>query len=167
MPPAPSGSRADADSDCAQYLVYLGWLIIELVFVVVYIIETKGTHPPPLLSSPLLSPPTPGRSAHDTSKHTGRTLEETAALFDGEQSPQALMQTGGEAATMSRHVAPHRMSRPGIWIEEEKSTVTDVVEMRDSASRRVSDRTMSQTMSMSRYDDGHSIDSQSRICEAL
>ncbi|KAI0787699.1 general substrate transporter [Fomes fomentarius] len=118
------------------YLVYLGWLIIELVFVVVYIIETKG-----------------------------RTLEETAALFDGEQSPQALMQTGGEAATMSRHVAPHRMSRPGIWIEEEKSTVTDVVEMRDSAPRRMSDRTMSQTMSMSRYDD--SIDSQSRICEAL
>ena len=102
----------------------------------------------------------------------GRTLEETAALFDGEQSPQALMQTGGEAATMSRHMAPHRMSRPGIWIEEEKSTVTDVVEMRESAPRRVSDRTMSQTMSisMSRYDeeDGRSIDSQSRICaEAL
>jgi hypothetical protein len=32
---------------------------------------------------------------------SGRTLEETAALFDGEQSPQDLAQMGGEAATIS------------------------------------------------------------------
>ena len=53
-------------------MVYCGWLIIELVFVVTYIVETKG-----------------------------RTLEETAALFDGEREPQDLVQRGGEAATMN------------------------------------------------------------------
>ena len=31
---------------------------------------------------------------------SGRTLEETAALFDGESVPRDLMTTGGEAATM-------------------------------------------------------------------
>ena len=56
----------------SQYLVYCGWLIIELVFVVTYIVETKG-----------------------------RTLEETAALFDGDREPQDLVQRGGEAATMT------------------------------------------------------------------
>ncbi|KAI0671714.1 general substrate transporter [Trametes maxima] len=86
------------------YLVYCGWLIIELVFVVVYIIETKG-----------------------------RTLEETAALFDGEQRPHALMQTGGQAATLSLGVP----RTPGIWVQEEKSTVADIVEMRDATPRRV------------------------------
>ena len=77
------------------------------------------------------------------------------------------MQTGGEAATMMSRHAPQR--GPGIWIEEEKSTVTDVVEMSESAARRISDRTMSQTVSMSRYDeeDVRSVDSQSRIYHAL
>ncbi|KIK63084.1 hypothetical protein GYMLUDRAFT_163887 [Collybiopsis luxurians FD-317 M1] len=54
------------------YLVYCGFLIIELVFVVSFIVETKG-----------------------------RTLEETAVLFDGEQPQQDLAFTGGEAATMN------------------------------------------------------------------
>ncbi|KAI0684104.1 general substrate transporter [Cytidiella melzeri] len=54
------------------YLVYCGWLIIELVFIVTNIVETRG-----------------------------RTLEETAALFDGEQPPQDLVHRGGEAATMT------------------------------------------------------------------
>ncbi|TFK94102.1 general substrate transporter [Polyporus arcularius HHB13444] len=125
------------------YLVYLGWLIIELVFVVTYVIETKG-----------------------------RTLEETAALFDGEQQPQVLVQTGGEAANLSMNIVARG---PGIWVEQEKSTVTDVVELRTSGSshspRRISDRTMSQTqsMSMSRYEEDElSEHSQSRIiCEAV
>ena len=52
--------------------MYCGWLIIELVFVITYVVETRG-----------------------------RTLEETAALFDGEQPPQDLVQRGGEAATMT------------------------------------------------------------------
>ncbi|KAJ4477179.1 hypothetical protein J3R30DRAFT_3291440 [Lentinula aciculospora] len=54
------------------YIVYCGLLIIELVFVVSFIVETRG-----------------------------RTLEETAALFDGEQPQQDLAITGGEAATMN------------------------------------------------------------------
>ena len=109
------------------------------------------------------------------SRDTGRTLEETAALFDGEQQPQVLMQTGGEAATLSMNVVARG---PGIWIEQEKSTVTDVVELRTSGSmssrspRHISDRMMSntQTTSMSRYDeeDEESDDSGSRIvCEAV
>lgn len=109
------------------------------------------------------------------SRDTGRTLEETAALFDGEQQPQVLMQTGGEAATLSMNVVARG---PGIRIEQEKSTVTDVVELRTSGSmssrspRHISDRMMShtQTTSMSRYDeeDEQSDDSGSRIvCEAV
>jgi len=54
------------------YIAYCGWLIIELVFVVVYIVETKG-----------------------------RTLEETSVLFDGEEQHQDLVAMGGEAATMT------------------------------------------------------------------
>ncbi|KAF9223402.1 general substrate transporter [Gyrodon lividus] len=54
------------------YLVYCGWLVIELLFVSVYIIETKG-----------------------------RTLEETAALFDGETVPRDITERGEEAATMA------------------------------------------------------------------
>ncbi|KAJ7475863.1 general substrate transporter [Mycena latifolia] len=60
------------------YLVYLGWLAIELVFIYFYIVETKG-----------------------------RTLEETAILFDGEERRDDLAQMGGEAATthLSRAIA--------------------------------------------------------------
>lgn len=85
------------------------------------------------------------------------------------------MQTGGEAATLSMNIVARG---PGIWIEQEKSTVTDVVELRTSGSgsrsspRRISDHTMSQThtVSMNRYDeeDEPSEHSQSRIvCEAM
>ncbi|TFK40369.1 general substrate transporter [Crucibulum laeve] len=66
------------------YIVYCAWLIIELVFVVVYIIETRG-----------------------------RTLEETAALFDGDEQPQDLVAMGGEAATMTM-----TMSR-GVMVQQE------------------------------------------------
>ncbi|KAJ7170699.1 general substrate transporter [Mycena crocata] len=60
------------------YLVYLGWLAIELVFIFVYVVETKG-----------------------------RTLEETAIIFDGEQMRDDLAHMGGEAATthLSRAIA--------------------------------------------------------------
>ncbi|KAH6913115.1 hexose transporter [Coprinopsis sp. MPI-PUGE-AT-0042] len=51
------------------YLVYCGWLIIELGFVLAFVVETKG-----------------------------RTLEETAALFDGEDQSFDLLTTGGDAA---------------------------------------------------------------------
>ncbi|SJL09794.1 related to transporter (major facilitator superfamily) [Armillaria ostoyae] len=67
------------------YIVYCGWLIIELVFVVAFIVETKG-----------------------------RTLEETAALFDGDEQPQDLANMGGEAATltMNRGLALQLQERP-------------------------------------------------------
>ncbi|KAF5327749.1 hypothetical protein D9619_004841 [Psilocybe cf. subviscida] len=54
------------------YIFYCGWLIIELVFIYFFIVETKG-----------------------------RTLEETAALFDGEQNSGDLQDFGGQAAAMS------------------------------------------------------------------
>ncbi|KAG5637163.1 hypothetical protein H0H81_005566 [Sphagnurus paluster] len=54
------------------YLVYCGWLVVELAFIVAFIVETRG-----------------------------RTLEETSALFDGEQPSQDLVVMGGEAATMT------------------------------------------------------------------
>ncbi|KAF4597167.1 hypothetical protein EYR40_007618 [Pleurotus pulmonarius] len=54
------------------YLVYVGWLLFELIFVVMCVVETKG-----------------------------RTLEETAALFDGDHQQQDLVLMGGEAATMT------------------------------------------------------------------
>ncbi|KAF9003948.1 hypothetical protein BDQ17DRAFT_1424917 [Cyathus striatus] len=69
------------------YIVYCAWLIIELVFIVVFIIETKG-----------------------------RTLEETAALFDGEEQQQDLAIMGGDAATMTM-----TMSR-GILVHQEVHT---------------------------------------------
>ncbi|KAF7336639.1 Hexose transporterarabidopsis thliana mutm-like protein-1 [Mycena venus] len=60
------------------YLVYLGWLAFELAFIWFYVVETKG-----------------------------RTLEETAILFDGEARRNDLAYMGGEAATthLSRAIA--------------------------------------------------------------
>jgi len=60
------------------YLVYLGWLVVELLFIWYYVVETKG-----------------------------HTLEETAIIFDGEQRQEDLAYMGGEAATtrLSRAMA--------------------------------------------------------------
>ncbi|KAF8206409.1 general substrate transporter [Mycena galopus ATCC 62051] len=60
------------------YVVYLGWLAVELLFIWFYVVETKG-----------------------------RTLEETAILFDGEDKREDLANMGGEAATahLSRGIA--------------------------------------------------------------
>ncbi|PPQ98744.1 lactose permease [Panaeolus cyanescens] len=66
------------------YIVYCGWLIFELLFIIFFIVETKG-----------------------------RTLEETAALFDGDEQPHDLVAMGGEAASMTM-----RMSR-GIVLTAE------------------------------------------------
>ncbi|EMD31323.1 hypothetical protein CERSUDRAFT_119885 [Gelatoporia subvermispora B] len=88
------------------YLVYCGWLIIELVFIVCYLVETKG-----------------------------RTLEETSALFDGEQQPEVLMHTGGEAATMSVARANHSMSRV-VWPDDnEKPVGSDFLELQEAPSQ--------------------------------
>jgi len=72
------------------YLVYCGWLVFELVFVLKFIIETKG-----------------------------RTLEETAALFDGDQSPEDLVQMGNEAATQTFIQMPPRELVEDHWQVEE------------------------------------------------
>ncbi|THH33177.1 hypothetical protein EUX98_g973 [Antrodiella citrinella] len=84
------------------YLVYCGWLIIELVFVLSFVVETRG-----------------------------RTLEETAALFDGEEQPQDLVQLGGEAATqtMTRANIAKLQLRQRDVLPEEKGPV-EFLEMR-------------------------------------
>ena len=67
------------------------------------------------------------------------------------------MHTGGNAATMSLNVAgPSRGG--GIWIEQEKSVVTDVMEMRESSSGglRTAHISSQPSVSVSRYDDEES-----------
>ncbi|KAJ7650242.1 general substrate transporter [Roridomyces roridus] len=66
------------------YLLYLGWLVVELLFIWRYIVETKG-----------------------------RTLEETAIIFDGEDKQKDLAHMGGEAATthLSRAIALQERTR--------------------------------------------------------
>ncbi|KAF9475387.1 general substrate transporter [Pholiota conissans] len=54
------------------YVVYCVWLLVELIFVFFFVVETKG-----------------------------RTLEETASLFDGNEKSTDLAAMGGVAATMS------------------------------------------------------------------
>jgi len=73
------------------YLVYCGWLVLELLFIMVYIIETRG-----------------------------RTLEETAALFDGERGPQEIEEKGGEAATMTMNQLTSRTGRREKGLAEEE-----------------------------------------------
>lgn len=94
------------------YVVYCGWLIFELVFIYFFIVETKGTsfNNPNYLQYDWLG-----------DCHTGRTLEETAALFDGDEQPQDLAVMGGEAAVMTQ-----RMSRiHGISIRVETTAVEE------------------------------------------
>lgn len=67
------------------YLVYCAWLVVELIFVVWFIVETKG-----------------------------RTLEETAAIFDGEQQERDLAMAGGTAATTSIRVR-HNEGDGGVF----------------------------------------------------
>ncbi|KAG8800186.1 hypothetical protein FRC17_006948 [Serendipita sp. 399] len=56
------------------YIVYCCWLVFELIYVFLYLVETKG-----------------------------KTLEETAALFDGKEVVQNIENVGNEAAHQSRH----------------------------------------------------------------
>lgn len=61
-----------------------------------------------------------------SSRCLGRTLEETAALFDGDEQPQDLIAMGGEAATMTM-----TMSRGGA-LQERRSLVNISEEIEDS-----------------------------------
>ncbi|KAG8810087.1 hypothetical protein FRC17_003104 [Serendipita sp. 399] len=56
------------------YIVYCCWLGFEFVYIFLYLVETKG-----------------------------KTLEETAALFDGKEVVQNIENVGNEAAHQSRH----------------------------------------------------------------
>ncbi|KAK7033140.1 hypothetical protein R3P38DRAFT_3313203 [Favolaschia claudopus] len=73
------------------YLVYLGWLVFELLFILRYVVETKG-----------------------------RTLEETAIIFDGEAKQEHLAHMGGEAATT-------HLSRAIVLQERTRSSNEDIV----------------------------------------
>jgi len=73
------------------YLFYCGWLFMELLFVLRYIVETRG-----------------------------RTLEETAALFDGEQPQQDLARLGGDAAILGVGIG-----RGSISVSRQTDKLTD------------------------------------------
>lgn len=63
----------------------------------------------------------------DANNSEGRTLEETAALFDGEALPQEIEASGGAAATMSMSRAPgfHQATE----VRYEKAPGTDFLEL--------------------------------------
>ncbi|KAI0049817.1 general substrate transporter [Auriscalpium vulgare] len=73
------------------YLVYCGWLGFELIFIISFIVETKG-----------------------------RTLEETAILFDGDEKPADLAQRGGQAATVSMARPTFGSSQDDVFVPPEK-----------------------------------------------
>ena len=84
------------------YVFYCAWLIAELVFVVTFTVETRGT-----------ADQLP-HSLRDANWLLGRTLEETAALFDGDEQPQDLVAMGGDAATQTitnRHLRLFELER--------------------------------------------------------
>ncbi|KAF5367586.1 hypothetical protein D9758_003710 [Tetrapyrgos nigripes] len=73
------------------YIVYCGLLVGELIFVIVFVVETKG-----------------------------RTLEETATIFDGEEPAQDLVNMAGEAATMSM------ISRPMATYQDPELSIPEL-----------------------------------------
>ncbi|KAH7921039.1 general substrate transporter [Leucogyrophana mollusca] len=102
------------------YLVYCGWLALELLFVMVYIIETRG-----------------------------RTLEETAALFDGDKAPQDLVERGGEAATMTMGRSPS-IPKPQQLQHPDKDFPDEYMELQEgSGVRSIISRSRSHTESQS------------------
>ncbi|KAA1467517.1 general substrate transporter [Dentipellis sp. KUC8613] len=94
------------------YLVYCGFLAFELIFVIFLVIETKGY-----------------------------TLEETAALFDGEEKPAEIEQRGGEAATVSMSRGAIGSTPSPIYDPPEKPfAVVESYELRDTGSTSEMDR---------------------------
>ncbi|KAI0303757.1 hypothetical protein B0F90DRAFT_1708808 [Multifurca ochricompacta] len=67
-----------------MYLAYCAWLSFELAFVILFVVETRG-----------------------------RTLEETATLFDGERKSDSLIQTREEATAISMNRDPIRVEEQG------------------------------------------------------
>lgn len=77
-----------------QYLVYCVWLVVEILFVMKYIVETRGESPCFRLFL-----------IFTHTIHSGRTLEETAAIFDGEKPQLELAQLGGQAAITAMNLS--------------------------------------------------------------
>ncbi|KAG1855317.1 general substrate transporter [Suillus subalutaceus] len=78
------------------YLFYCGWLVLELLFVMVYIVETRA-----------------------------RTLEETAALFDGFKVRRGIMEQTGETTMTLATMQPYPRLQDNL----------EAVEIASSASR--------------------------------
>jgi hypothetical protein len=73
------------------YLVYCAWLVFELLFVLKFIVETKGR----TLEETVRRLPQPV-----TRSDRSFYVSLQAALFDGDRPALELMQQGGDAATM-------------------------------------------------------------------
>lgn len=68
----------------------------------------------------------------------GRTLEETAALFDGDQQPQDLIQLGGEAATQTMTRANEAKLGLHRRRDDHEKAPTDFLELREDISVNIS-----------------------------
>ncbi|TFY70455.1 hypothetical protein EVG20_g2549 [Dentipellis fragilis] len=112
------------------YLVYCGFLAFELIFVIFLVIETKGN-----LSSTI------ALGARLIPVAAGYTLEETAALFDGEEKPAEIEQRGGEAATVSMSRGAIGTTPSPIFDPPEKPfAVVESYELRETGSTNEMDR---------------------------
>ncbi|KAJ8585741.1 general substrate transporter [Rhizopogon salebrosus TDB-379] len=80
------------------YLIYCGWLAVELLFVVVFIVETKGC-----------------------------TLEETAALFDGQKIPRNIKKRSSEFPIALSRISP----RPRRSYPEKDNVLEDYLELEE------------------------------------
>lgn len=62
---------------------------------------------------------------------SGRTLEETAALFDGDEQPADLINMGGVAADMSMRLSQHIVPEPRRTVEFEALNHTKTQEKQE------------------------------------
>jgi len=69
-----------ANIDWKYYIVYCVWLVVEGVFLYFYVVETKN-----------------------------RTLEETAALFDGEEATEQIVHTAAEQAGVTHDLGDEKV----------------------------------------------------------
>lgn len=91
------------------YLVYLAFLAFELVYVFLFLIETKG-----------------------------KTLEETAAIFDGQQQIENIANVGHDAVTQSRHryAFQQKSNDVELSLSRHNSMVPTIVTERDDSDWR-------------------------------
>jgi MFS family permease len=86
------------------YIVYVVWILFEGVYCYLFVIETKNVSlPPPFPLPPFLLSSFPFPKL--TNDFSQRTLEETAALFDGEQATANLAHTAAANAGVEHETA--------------------------------------------------------------